>query len=119
MNSTVRVRGLRELQSAFRKADKALAKDLRDELKEVGRIVQEEATRRFTPIDPRSAAGYKVRVRGKGVAVEQSKGRTTGLHPQFGVLQMQTALIPALDAKEGEVVRRLEDMLDRIAGDFN
>jgi hypothetical protein len=117
--ATVRVKGLRELQAAFRKADRELAKDLRSELKEAGTIVQREASSRFSGIDARSAAGYKVRVRARGVAVEQSLRRTTGLHAQYGAMQMSTALLPALESKEGQVVDRLERMLDGFASDFN
>jgi len=78
--ATVRVKGLRELQSAFRKMDNDLKKELRSELKEAGQIVQREATSLFSGVDARSAAGYKVRVRARGVAVEQSLPRTTGQH---------------------------------------
>lgn len=112
--STVRVTGLRELQAAFRKMDKELSKELRDNLREAGKIVQQEATSLFSGVDARSAAGYKVRVRAKGVAVEQSLGRTTGQHAQYGALQMKRALTPALEAKESAVVDRLEQMLDTI-----
>jgi hypothetical protein len=112
--STVRVKGLRELQAAFRKMDKELGKELRDELREAGKIVQQEATSRFSHVDARSAAGYKVRVRARGVAVEQSLRRTTGQHAQYGALQMRRALQPALESKEGAVVDRLDRMLDKL-----
>jgi hypothetical protein len=112
--ATVRVTGLRELQAAFRKIDKQLSKELRVELREAGKIVQQEATSLFSRVDARSAAGYKVRVRGKGVAVEQSLGRTTGQHAQYGTLQMRRALQPALESKESAVVDRLEQMLDKL-----
>lgn len=112
--ATVRVQGLRELQAAFRKMDKELSKELRDNLREAGKIVQQEASSLFSGVDARSAAGYKVRVRARGVAVEQSLGRTTGQHGQYGALQMRKALVPALDNKESAVVDRLEDMLDTL-----
>jgi hypothetical protein len=112
--ATVRVKGLRELQSAFRNVNRDLSKELRSELRDAGRIVQQEAIGLFSPIDARSAAGYKVRVRARGVAVEQSLPRTTGQHPSYGALQMRTALGPALESKEDAVVRQLEGMLDRL-----
>jgi hypothetical protein len=55
-----------------------------------------------------------VRVRQRGVAVEQSRRRTTGLRPDFGVLQMQRALLPALDTKQSEVVDKVEQLLDTL-----
>ena len=94
--------------------DKELAKELRGELKEVGQIVQKEAASLFSGVDTRSAAGYKVRVRARGVAVEQSLRRTTGQHPDYGAKQMREALLPALESKENAVVERLEDMLDSL-----
>jgi hypothetical protein len=111
---TVRVHGLRELNKAFRNVEKDLRKELREELRGVGRIVANEAAGLFAPIDPGSASGFKVRVRQRGVAVEQSKRRTTGAHPEYGGLQMRKALLPALERKEPEVVRGLEGMLDRL-----
>ena len=68
---------------------------------------------------PGSAAGYRVYVRQRGVSVEQSLRKTTGEHPEFGTLQMEKALLPALYCNEDEVVRRLEDALDKVAARFN
>jgi hypothetical protein len=112
--SAVRVKGLRELQSAFRKVNRDLSKELRAELKQVGEVVRADATSRFAGIDPRSAAGYKVRVRQRGVAVEQSLRRVTGLRGDYGALQMRRALLPSMESEEDKVVRGLEDMLDRL-----
>lgn len=116
MAGTVRVKGLRELQRDFRKMSKDLTRELRSELKEVGNIVRDESRQRFSDIDARSAGGYRTVVRARGVAVEQRLGRTTGLRPDYGALQMRHALMPALDAKQGEVVDRLDRMLDKLAG---
>lgn len=58
----------------------------------------------FSNYDVHSAMGYKIRVRARGVAVEQSLRRTTGEHPFFGTLQMEQALVPALE-REGPGVR--------------
>jgi len=113
---TVRVKGLRELQRTLRDADKELRLGVRRELREAGEIVRAEAASLFSDHDPRSAAGYKVRVRQRGVAVEQSIGRTTGLRPDYGALQMRDALLPALDAKEEQVVARVELVLDNLPG---
>lgn len=111
---TVRVSGLRQLNRAFREVDKALAKELRDELRDAAGIVAEDARSRFQSISPSSAAGFKPRARAAGAFVEQSKRRTTGKRPDFGALQMTRALLPALEAKEGEVIDRVEQMLDRV-----
>jgi len=111
---TVRVKGLAELNRAFRASDKALTKELRKELREAGNIVRDDARPRFASVDAGSAAGFHTVVRQRGVSVEQRLGRTTGQRPDFGALQLRRALEPALDAKQGEVVDQLDGMLDRI-----
>ena len=70
----------------------------RHELKAVGDLVREDASRRFEPIDSKSAAGYKTRVLIKGIAVEQSKKKTTGKHGP-GDAADETVLLPALDSE--------------------
>jgi hypothetical protein len=112
---TLVVHGHRELIRSFKEMDKQEAKGLREELRSAGQVVQREAMSLFAPVSPRSATGYKVRVRQSGVAVEQSLRRTTGEHPEFGALQMQRALLPAMDRREHEVINRLESLLHRVA----
>jgi hypothetical protein len=112
--STVKVRGLRELQRDLRKMDGDLDKEVKAELRAAAEIVAVDARARFVPVDARSAAGYRPVVRVRGAAVEQKYRRTTGQHPEFGRLQMTRALEPALDAKQGEVVQRLDKMLGRL-----
>lgn len=114
--STVRVRGLRELQRDFRKMSGDLSKEVRQGLREAAEPVRQEAAALFASVSADSAAGYKVRVRQRGVAVEQSRRRTTGLRPDYGRLQMGRALIPALERRQGEVIKGVEKTLDRLAG---
>lgn len=116
-SSTVRVQGLRELQRDFRKLDKNLAKDLRGELREVGDVVKAEAASNLSRLSARSASGLKTRVRARAVAVEQSRRRTTGKRPDWGSLQMNRILVPALDEKQDEVVEKLDRVLGRLAGE--
>jgi len=115
--STVRVQGLRELQRDFRKLSKDLSKEVREELKKAAEPVRKEAADLFSGISADSASGYRVAVRARGVSVEQRRRRTTGLRPDYGRLQMRRALLPALDAKQDEVVKGLDHMLGRLAGD--
>lgn len=77
-----------------------------------------EATRRFTPYNARTAANYRVVVRQRGVAVDQRLRKTTGLHPEYGALQMRKALLPALAANQELIERELERALDRVADHF-
>src|SRR4029077_5411838 len=94
--ATLRVEGYRQLMQALAKSDKATRKAVRDELRHAGDQVKTGASLRFARTDARSAAGYRTRVRQRGVAVEQSLRKTTGKHPEFGALQMRRALIPSL-----------------------
>lgn len=103
---------------AASRAEKETKRKVRETFREVGDIVKVEAAERFREIDERSAAGYRTVVRRRGVSVEQSLRRTTGQRPDFGALQMRTALEPALEAKEGEVTEAMEDAVDEIADHF-
>ncbi len=66
----------------------------------------------------KSAAGYRVRVRQRGVAVEQSLRKTTGTRSDFGELQMRQALLPALEANEDRVESAMEAAIDTVADHF-
>jgi hypothetical protein len=109
----LRIRGADELERAFKQVRKEVLRGIRPALRLAAEPVRMDAETRFSGFSPRSARGYKVRVRMRGVAVEQSLGRTTGTRPDFGSLQMQEALLPALDAKQAVVVRTFEQMVDR------
>lgn len=123
---TLRVEGFRELVRAFALADVATKRELRETLRETGRAVQRDSARFVVTehkkperSDAKTAAGYRVYVRQRGVSVEQSLRRTTGLHPEWGGWQMRHALIPALHDNEAETNRRMEHALDVIAARFN
>src|SRR5215831_14691797 len=109
--ATYRVEGYQQLMRALADADRGTRKAVRDELRQAGEAVRSEATIRFTPIDARSAAGYRTIVRARGVNVEQRYRRTTGKHPEYAKLQYRRALIPALYANEDKTVRALEQAL--------
>ena len=109
---TVVVKGWKELIKASRELPANSRRELRKAFREAGELVRSDAAARFSPIDARSAAGYKVRVRQRGVAVEQSIRKTTGKRPDYGALQMRHALLPALTANEAETMQRVEAALD-------
>ena len=119
MADAVRVEGYRELMLALKTADTESRRAVRAELRHAGDKVKQGATDRFDRYDPRSAQGYRVRVRQRGIAVEQSLRRTTGKHPEFGTLQMAKALVPSLEANEEETMRDFDDAFDKISLIFN
>jgi hypothetical protein len=117
--ATLQVKGYQAFMRALVLADKADRKAVRTEFRKFGDIVRRDAVQRFSPVNARSAGGYRTRVRQRGVAVEQSIRKTTGVHPEYGSLQMRRALVPALWANEDDLIRDLEQALDRVADHFN
>lgn len=117
------VEGLSGLLRALGRCDKATAKLVRDRLRAAGELVRRDAARRFAPYDAKSAGGYRVVVRMRGVSVEQRLRKTTGQHPAFGALQMRRALLPGvnenLDKIETEMGHVLEDLEGIFAGGVN
>jgi hypothetical protein len=91
---------------------------VRATLRKAGESVR-SAQWRFDRYDARSARGYRIRVRQRGIAVEQSLRKTTGKHPEFGALQMKRALVPSLEANEHQVEQDFEHALDLVCDHFN
>lgn len=118
MADQLRVKGYREFLRAAAKAQPDSRKEVRAAFRQVGEVVRVGAVDLFEDISPKSAAGFKVRVRQRGVAVEQSLRRTTGKRPSFGALQMRKALLPARSQARAEVAREMERAIDRIADHF-
>jgi len=114
----VRVNGYREFVRAANRTSRAARKEIKDAFRDVGEVVRVDAADRFSAYDERTASGFRVRVRERGVAIEQSIGRTTGTRPDFGGIQMSKALIPAGEAKEDEIDDRMGEALDDIADYF-
>jgi hypothetical protein len=117
MAETVRIVGAKEVERSFRQLRKDVLRELRPALREAGNLVRADAQSNFSSIDARSAAGYKVRVRKRGVAVEQSLRRTTGQHPSYGALQMRRALLPALNSKGPEALRLIDQAINQAERD--
>jgi hypothetical protein len=117
--ATLAVNGYRDLLRGLKDADRGTRLAVRATLRHAGDAVRTDAAGRVAGKDARTAAGYKVRVRQRGVAVEQALRKTTGLHPEWGAYQMRHALIPALGAQAEETDRRIEQALDAVADRFN
>jgi hypothetical protein len=116
---TLAVSGYRDLLKALATADKESRLALRATLRHAGEATRASAVAKLSSVDRRSAAGYKTRVRQRGVAVEQSLRKTTGAHPEWGSYQMRNALLPALEDTQPETERRMELALDAVAAHFN
>jgi hypothetical protein len=112
VTQAIRIVGLEELDRSLKQMRKEVLKQLRPQLRKAGELVRAEGQTLFSRIDSRSAAGYRVRVRQRGVAVEQTLPRVTGLRGDYGALQMNVGLLPALASKEAEVVEMIDQMVD-------
>jgi hypothetical protein len=106
------VSGLSEMLKAAQAAGSSTNKEVRAAFREAGDIVRVDAVPRLAKYSTKSAAGLKVRVRQRGVAVEQSLLKTTGQRPDYGSLQMRKALLPAvtktLPELEAEFVKAVD-----------
>lgn len=109
------MKGLKELNRAINRADKESRKLMKERFKQVGEIVASDGRSRFSRIDSGSAAGFKAKALTKGVKVEQSRRKVTGKRGDYGALQMRTALVPALQAKQVDVVEELNRALEDVA----
>jgi hypothetical protein len=110
----LRAKGLKELILACDKAGKETKSVVRAALRSTGIQVKADASSRFAKYDEKTAFGFRVIVRRRGVNVEQTLRKTTGLRPDFGALQMRRGLLPALRDNEAELERQVEIALDRI-----
>lgn len=116
------VKGWRELVRSLAEADQDTRRELRATLRQAGETVQTGARQRLLaerPNDPRTAAGYRIRVRQRGVAVAQALRKTTGLHPEWGAWQMRHALVPALVASAEETDKRMEHAIQEVCAMVN
>lgn len=95
---------------------KEVRTEIRAALREVGQKVKEDAdaktSRRLK--SPKSGHGYRVVVRARGVNVEQSLRKTTGLRGDWGSSQMRFSLIPALDENAPETAKAMEEAMEQI-----
>ena len=113
-NATLVVTGYKEFLRAAKNAGTATNREVRATFREVGELVRADAAQRLAKYSTTSAAGLKVRIRQRGVAVEQSLRKTTGDHPQYGSLQMRKALLPALTKDAPLVEAKFEEALDKV-----
>jgi hypothetical protein len=110
--------GFRELIKATRQMEPDTRRYVRAAFRQAGEQVRQEAASLFSGIDSRSAAGFKVRVRQRGIAVEQSLRKTTGLRPDYGALMMRRALLPARADKADETATAIDEALDKVVHRF-
>ncbi len=129
MAGTLVVTGFKELVASTSYLIPAERAATREALESVGEIVRLGGARTLVQYKEekygrgkdavRSAGGFKTRVRQRGVEVEQSLRKTTGMHPEWGKTQMRHGLLPALFRSELEIVAEFDRALDKVVVAFN
>jgi DNA-directed RNA polymerase subunit L len=123
----VSVKGLRELNRAFARADKRLKREKNDALKDAAEPVRQDAeTLAAANISrigiPWSQMRIGVTQRVVYVAPKQrgvtSRGNARMRRPKFGTRLMDEAMQPALDADHQKVVDNLEDVLRTVSREW-
>ena len=114
---TIRVQGYREFLLAVSLMPKEIRKDMRDALREAGEAVRKDSQRETSDrlSSPKSGAGYRTVVRTRGVSVQQSLRKTTGLRGDWGVTQMRKSLIPSLEENAPETEKLMEKAMEQVA----
>lgn len=123
----IQVKGLRDLQRAFSRADRALQRDLRKKLREVGEPVRADAEHRAAAeISHIGGRWSRMRVgitrslvyvapRERGV---KTRGPDPRRRPNLAGLLMEKAMQPALDAHIDESLKRFEGLLDTVGKEW-
>lgn len=110
METTVRITGLREVSRAFRKMSGRLAPELRAALRAAAKPVADSA-RRNEKWQGASIRTIGPRVTVSGAAVTQRAKKVTGQRGDFGALQMEQAMIPALEEHVDDIEHSAEAVL--------
>src|SRR5262249_44928768 len=86
-----------KVKDRFDHVESKVDAELDEAIRKIGEKVRDDAQDRFSVVDLKSAAGYRVFVEAGAVKAEvgQSLGRVDGSHPEYGTLQMRIALLPA------------------------
>ena len=117
--STLQVQDFNKFLATMSHTDRKMNRAARAEIRQAGDHVRADAAEKFARYDRKSSAGYRVVVRRRGVAVEPALRTTTGKHPGFGALQMEQALVPAMDENEDRTRAAIGHAFDVIAAGFN
>src|SRR5262245_4834528 len=112
----VRVTGLREMNAALRKLDRASAKAVRDEIKSAGEPVRREAEgmavahiRRIGP----EWSQFRLGMTSRDVYIAPRRRRRRGSpRPNLAVLLVERAMKPAAERHRQEIVQRVSRAMD-------
>lgn len=107
--------GLRELLAVTDAAGKETKRYARTQIREAAEPLRDRWRVLMSPLNMKTAAGYRIVVRRTGVvAVEQSLRKTTGKRGDWGSTQMRRG-VQAAEETSPEILQRVEGALERIA----
>lgn len=121
----VQITGLKELQRDLKRADAELPKQLRVAVKGIGQTVADEAKRiaegNGLVLTGRLVRSIRPSVRGMTAVIRDTakqRGFNYPVRYEFGD-RRRPFLVPAVQRKEGEIVRDLEEVINRVLSGAN
>lgn len=113
------VKGYNAYVRALAASDKGVRREVRTAFRGVGENIRRDWEQTFSNYDgtqshTASAKGVKVKVRKRGIAVEQTRPKTTGLHPEYAEAQVRHGRNPAIDGKEWRVEAAMDNALKQV-----
>jgi hypothetical protein len=112
--ATVRVRGLAQVNRAFKKLEGEVAGELKDKLKDLAEPVAADARASISRYVGAQTNTIKPRALTKSVFVTQGARKRSGMRPDFGALQMRI-LLGSLYDNEDEIYEGVDDLLNYLA----
>lgn len=126
-NDTIAVEGLRDLMRSLKEMDKTTRKEVRAKLREVGKIVADEAksqaSSKMTSRSGNLIRLIKVSVTQRSVSIVAGAMKRSPKYPsgynyprrhEYGSGGKRAFMNPALDEKQEEVIKRFEEILDEL-----
>lgn len=124
MAGEVHIRGLADFRADLRRIDPALAKGVREGLKDAAQIVAYEAQRRAPIASGRTRASVRAFASGNRAGVRVNARKVSRSYPggypyprrlEFEGGGRRAFVAPAMEAKRDEVIRRVGFVLDDVA----
>ena len=112
--ATVRVRGLAQVNRAFKKLETEVSGELKDKLKALAEPVAADARGAIGRYSGAQTATIKPRALIRSVFVTQGARKRSAKRPDFGALQMRI-LLGSLYSHEDEIYEGVDDLLNYLA----
>ena len=117
--TTVHVEGLRELNRDFGRISKKLQREFQAEIRKLAEPAADAIRRKASGhgFSAPTLSGIRAGSSSGHAVVRQARRKKTGSRPDFGSTQYRLAFLPGAEEAEPEVVKGVEDFLDRITGE--